>query len=175
MPARLVACNIPTKDHSSSNAFYQALLGLEPARSLTSQLTSYHVPVSDENQYLWLTDRTVDGEQPMPVFAVDNLDQTIQQLTSAGGQQFGQVLQPTVAQSEVGYYDNAVKKHNPQAQPSQSMGRFAYMRDPDGNVVALFEANGGSEVFYPSGSQKSLGNDVKAAHQRAVAEGKKLH
>src|SRR5262245_4915341 len=88
MAARLVACNIPTTDHTASNAFYQALLGIEPARSLTSQLTSYHVPVSNDGQYLWLTDRTVPEEQPTAVFVVDNLDQAITDLTAAGGQQF---------------------------------------------------------------------------------------
>jgi predicted enzyme related to lactoylglutathione lyase len=173
--ARLVACNIPTQNHDASNNFYQALLGLEPARSLTSQLTSYHVPISNDGQYLWLSDRTVDGEQPMAVFAVDNLDQSIQQLTQAGGQQFGDVLQPTVAQSEVDYYSQAVKRHDQKANPSQQMGRFAYMRDPDGNVLALYEVSGGAEAFYATTKRKDLNNDVKSAHQRAVAEGKKLH
>lgn len=174
MAARLVACNIPTTNHPASNAFYQALLGIEPARSLTTQVTSYHVPVSNDGQQLWLTDRQVPQEQPTAVFVVDNLDQVIQQLTAAGGEQFGAILEPTVAPAEFDYYSQAVRSREPAATPSPQMGRLAYLRDPTGNVLALYEASGGAEVYYVPPAREALSNDVLTAHERAVAEGNRF-
>jgi len=176
MEARLIACNIPTEDHAASNTFYAALLGIEPARSLTDQLQSYHLPISNDGQYLWLSDKTVAEEQPACVFAVDDLDAAINELTQNGGQQMGGIIDAVVAPEDQQYYEDAVKKKDKNSKASAKMGRTGYLRDPDGNVLMLFEVAGGADVFFGTGKHKrGLNQDVLSSHAKALARGKTKH
>jgi len=173
MEARLIACNIPTTDHTKSNAFYQALTGIEPARSLSDQMKAYHLPISNDEQYLWLSDRTVPQEQPACVFAVDNLDQAITTLVNAGGQQMGGVITATVDPADVDYFRTATKGRDPNAQPQPQMGRLGYVKDPDGNVLMLFEVSAGAGVWFGTGHhKKGLDQQVLQSHNKAIQRGK---
>lgn len=124
--AKLVSCNVPTKNSAAAQKFYNTLLGAQNfGRSATSHVESHFRPIGSGNLHLTITTRQDEREPITCYFSVDNLDDTISQLTAAGGKV---VVNPT-----------PMPASGPGKQSSEGLGRFATMLDPDGNAFGLIQ------------------------------------
>lgn len=140
LQAKLVVCNVPTKNPAAARKFYDTLLGGQDfARSLNDKIESYFRPIHEDNLTLSIGTRSNDREPITCFFAVDNLEETVRQLVAAGGKV---VLNST--EMPVSGPPQATKIFNDhlaaqQLQPTNTVGRFATMLDPDGNYVGLMQ------------------------------------
>jgi predicted enzyme related to lactoylglutathione lyase len=174
MAAKLIACNVPTSNSPASQAFYKALLGQDFARSYSERVNSHHVPLSNDGLWLWITDRQAADERITCVFAVDNLDHAMASLRNNGGFVFfGPIdtpISPKLMQTYAG-----TRGGIPPAHVTPTMGRYALVRDPDGNVIGLMQLEPHAESFFKAGAfAEPLSPQVHAAHQRTMQAGKVL-
>jgi catechol 2,3-dioxygenase-like lactoylglutathione lyase family enzyme len=114
---------IPVSDLDASRAFYEGTLGLsgEPVPG------GYVVRAGGDTRIFLLTGTSYAGraEWPLASFATDRLDQIVDELRSAG-------VQPESIE------------HGPQKTDERGIAdmggvRIAWIRDPDGQVLAIFE------------------------------------
>ena len=84
--AKLVMCNVPTRNSATARKFYNTLFGGEEfARSLNDRIELYYRPISQDGVHLTIAARQDDREPVTCYFAVDNLAHTVRQLEAAGG------------------------------------------------------------------------------------------
>jgi predicted enzyme related to lactoylglutathione lyase len=135
--AKLVICSVPTRNSSKAQQFYNTLLGgSDFAPSLNEEVESYFRPISEDGLTLTVAARQSDRESITCYFAVDNLDETVKQLTAAGGTVVVNPAPVAVsgpAQAKQAFAD-AVGHPAP-----QTAGRWVGMIDPDGNYLALMQ------------------------------------
>lgn len=186
MKAKLVSLNVPTSDSGRSNTFYSALIGMDLVESLGSRGRSTHAPLSNEGHWIWLSDRMDEDERITAVFAVDNLHEAITELTAVGGSLMMMIPTPIAPAMRERYQrdlaDTASRIAPPPGSTSgaaerdapKSMGNFALMEDPDGNVIGLLEPEEHGHRFYRVGRYAvPLNQEVMedyARSQRMAAE-----
>ena len=138
--AKLVICNVPTKNSGAARKFYNTLFGGQDfARSLNDKIKSFYRPINQDGLTLGIAARQNDREPITCFFAVDNLDATVRQLVAAGGKVVLNstdlpISGPPQAKKT---FDDALTKRG--AQPSNSAGRFVTMLDPDENYIGLMQ------------------------------------
>jgi predicted enzyme related to lactoylglutathione lyase len=169
MSAKLIAANVPASDTAKVGKFYRALLGLEPARSFTEQTKSYHIPLSNDGHFLWISERTAEDEQICSVFAVDDLQQTKSELVAAGGRVFvDNIDAPISPRLMKAYRANNTSK----AAVTPTAGKMALVRDPENNVIAVIQLEPHLAPYYHATDVKSfLSPAVLAAHRQVLKEG----
>jgi predicted enzyme related to lactoylglutathione lyase len=173
MKAKLVACNVPTKNHRTSVNFYQTLFGLEFARSFSTEVESHHIPLTNEGQWFWISNRTATDEQISCVFAVDNLDAALAELTKAGGKIFVQPFTAPIAEQAIDFY--AANRGTVRGNVTGNMGRLALLRDPDGNVIALLQPETHAQSIFKVGPFAiPLSAELLESHERTREAGKAL-
>jgi predicted enzyme related to lactoylglutathione lyase len=158
LQAKLIACNVPTKNSAAARAFYDTLFGGQDfARSLNDKTESYFRPISQDGVTLSIATRWNDQEPITCIFAVDNLAETVQQLVAAGGKV---VVNPTPmpisgSPQAVKVFQEAITA----GQPSNTMGNFATMLDPDGNYLGLMQLDNSMQPhFNARPAQRTLSN-----------------
>lgn len=166
MQARLAMINFPVPSTQAARSFYEKLLGIELARSLTEQRPgSLHAPVANGVQML-VNQRLKANEGPTPYFAVADLNGTIGALTGAGGQV---VIGPTPlplhskVKSGGGLID--ISCNSATTALPQNMGVFSLIRSPDGNLIGVIQLDPGAERFFPSHVPDAQLED----HQQGIA------
>jgi len=138
LAAKLVMCSVPTRDSAAAKQFYNALLGgTDFARTLHAEIESYYRPISKDGLTLTITPRQSERETLTCYFAVDNLDETVEQLQAAGGKVIvgpNPIAVPAPDKAKQAY-SKALKGE----QPPATAGRWVGMTDPDGNYLALMQ------------------------------------
>ncbi len=158
LKAKLIACNVPTKNMAASRNFYDTLFGGQDfARSLNDKTESYFRPISQDGLTLTVGARWNEREPITCIFAVDNLQETIQQLTAAGGKV---VVNPTAMAvsgppQAVEVFHQSLASGTPgtagaTVASSNSMGQFATMVDPDGNYLGLMQVDQSMQAHFKS-------------------------
>ena len=149
LQAKLVICNIPTKNSVAARKFYNTLFGGEDfARSLNDETESYFRPISQDGLVLTIASRWDDREPVTCFFAVDNLDETVKHLESVGGKV---VVKPTSMPTSGSA--NAVNAfHDARSaqglEHSTSLGNFVTMLDPDGNYIGLTQLDQSMQAHF---------------------------
>jgi predicted enzyme related to lactoylglutathione lyase len=179
MKAKLIACNVPTSNAEPARKFYSALFGVESARSFSDQVESYHIPISNHGEWLWISHRTAADEQITCVFAVENLERAMADLSNAGGKAFVQPFDAPISPKLIKTYAEALA---PDVQVTPTMGRFALMRDPDNNVIGLMQPEEHAHQFFGLGKYAApvnviapLADRVLETHQRVLEIGKRTY
>jgi predicted enzyme related to lactoylglutathione lyase len=122
LKAKLIMCNAPSKNFEKARRFYSALLGSDDfVRGPTREVETYNRPLSSDGIDLSITQRYDDREGFTCYFAVNNLDQTLEELRELGGTI---EVKPTRLPSPDG---------------KSVIGAMAVMLDPDGNHVGLIQ------------------------------------
>jgi len=156
--AKLVVCNIPTKDSAAARKFYDTLFGGQDfARSLNDQAESYFRPISQDGLHLSIAKRYDDREPITCFFAVDNLDETVRQLEAAGGKLVVKSTPMPVSgpPQAIKAFNDALKAQN--VRPSHAMGHFVTMLDPDGNYLGLMQLEDSMQhIFNAQPAQRTL-------------------
>jgi predicted enzyme related to lactoylglutathione lyase len=169
--AKLIAVNVPARNSSTAQAFYQALMGADFARSWTTKTQSMHTPINEDRQWLWISQRMAPDEGITAWFAVDNLDQTITALEGAGGRRVGGVVDAPIAQQVQQTYE----QQRPNTQTSNTMGKFQLMQDPEGNHLWLGEVEEHAHEYFALGKyDRGLSQKTVEAHQRVKQVGARL-
>lgn len=172
LKAKLIACNVPSSNHAAAQGFYSALLGIEFARSLTEATTSHHIPLTEEGQFLWLSDRTAKEEQITCVFAVDNLDQVMNELSKVGGSRFIGPFDTPISPKLMSFYEAQVPAG---VKVTPTLGKCALMKDPDGNVIALMQLEQHAHIFYRTGQHdRGLSEFTLNVHRKVREAGTAL-
>lgn len=137
MPPKMILFTVPSGQPLASQSFYEQLLSLDFARSL-SDSKAYHAPVSSDGIDI-LINEAHPGETPMAHFAVDDLNATLQQAQQLGATVvFGpQDLQ--IAAAAVGDYQQLYKKLGGAGDATSSVGQAAIIKDPQGGLVGLVQ------------------------------------
>jgi len=138
--AKLVLCNIPTKNSAAARNFYNTLFGGQDfARSLSDKIESYFRPISQDGLTLSMATRSNDREPITCFFAVDNLDDAVGQLVAAGGKVIvNSTAMPISGPPQaIKAFQDAFAAQS--AKPSNTMGNFVTMLDPDGNYLGLMQ------------------------------------
>jgi predicted enzyme related to lactoylglutathione lyase len=175
MKSKLIQVNIPAKDIGKIKSFYSRIVGhLEFARSLSSQVTSYHVPISKDGLQLTITQRHSAQEPPVCYFSVENLSSMIETLTSAGATVLVEPFNLPVAPQVLKKYSDEFRK-NHKEEPADSVGRSAILRDPEGNVFGLTELHEHAHWLFKVGRyHEGLDAEQMVQHERGIALGKEL-
>jgi predicted enzyme related to lactoylglutathione lyase len=165
--AKLVMCNVPTKNSVAARKFYDMLLGGEDfARSLDDKLESYFRPISQEGLTLTIATRH-DAREPVTCFfAVDNLDETVRQLTAAGGKVIVSPYEmpPSAPPQAIAA---AQRVHR-----SGNMGRFVTMLDPDENYIGLIQLDDSMQShFNARPAQRTLSKAQVDLHDQWKQQG----
>jgi predicted enzyme related to lactoylglutathione lyase len=172
MKSKLIAINVPASDHTKVSRFYQTLMGMEPARSYTTEVKSLHAPLSNDGHFLFISDRNAEDEQIACLFAVDDLNAAKKELEAAGGKVFVDNIKTPIAPSMRQTYDAANTSGHP---TSEHLGVAALVRDPENNVIAIIKLEPHAAGFFNAENLTSyLSHAVKAAHRLVLHEGAKL-
>jgi predicted enzyme related to lactoylglutathione lyase len=138
LDAKLVICSVPTQNSAAAQEFYNTLLGGKDfARTLNDQVESYYRPISKDGLTLTIAARQNDREGITCFFAVDNLDETVEQLEAAGGKVV--VSSTAISVSAPDKAKQAYAKALKGQEAPATAGRFVGMTDPDGNYLGLLE------------------------------------
>jgi predicted enzyme related to lactoylglutathione lyase len=161
LQAKLIACNVPTKNSAAARKFYDALFGGQDfARSLNDKHESHFRPISQDGVTLTIAARQNDREPITCMFAVDNLDETVHQLEAAGGKV---VVNPTPM--PISGSAQAVKVfHEAVAAASNTMGRFATMLDPDGNYLGLMQLDDSMQPHFKARPAERMLSKAQVDH-----------
>ena len=147
LQAKLVSCNVPTKNTAAARKFYDTLFGGQDfARSLWDKHESYFRPISQDGVHITIGARQNDREPITCFFAVDNLEETVRQLVAAGGKVVVNSTPMPISGSP-----QAVKVFHEGAaagQTATTMGHFATMLDPDGNYLGLMQVDNSMQPHF---------------------------
>jgi predicted enzyme related to lactoylglutathione lyase len=149
LQAKLVTCTVPTKNSAAARKFYNTLFGGQDfARSLNDKFESYFRPISQDGVTLSIAARSNDREPITCFFAVDNLDAAVSELVAAGGKL---VVNPTALpvsgppEAVKTFQDSLTVK---KVQPTNTLGRFATMLDPDANYLGLIQLDDSMQTYF---------------------------
>src|SRR5437763_13798008 len=132
--AKLITCNVPTKNSAAAQKFYNTLFGGQDfARSLHDKIESHFRPIHQDGLTLSIATRHDDREPITCFFAVDNLNESVRQLVAAGGKV---VVNPTPMPASAPPQANKAAQD---VQASANLGQFVTMLDPDGNYLGLIQ------------------------------------
>jgi predicted enzyme related to lactoylglutathione lyase len=176
MKARLIAVNFPTQNLQASGEFFQALIGLEPARALSDSVESYNI-VAGNGVYVWLSKPfDANDTDATAYFAVDDLDEAISAVTGAGGQKIWNEIPVPISQSTRDAYADTLKMIGVTDDLTDQWGRVQLMKDPNGCAIALVEVEPHSQIFYGIGkySDGRLNALLHRDHQLSVELGNKV-
>jgi len=152
LKAKLVMCNIPTVNFEVARKFYSTLLGKNDfVRALNEEVEAYYQPISEDGLNLNITQRYDDLEQITCYFAVDQLDEAIQQLQAAGGKVLVEPMEIPISgpQESIDFANAEMERLG--MRPVQQVGRMATLRDPDGNHIGLLELQEFAQRYFQTG------------------------
>ncbi|SRR6266516_681911 len=148
--AKLVICSVPTKNSAAAQQFYNTLFGgADFARTLNDQIESYYRPISEDGLTLTIAARQSDREPITCFFAVDNLNETVEQLEAAGGKVVVNSTPITVSAPEKA--KQAFAKFNKGQEAPATAGQFVGMIDPDGNYLGLLQLDSSTHHLLNAG------------------------
>ncbi len=134
-----VLINVPVDDVARGVEFYQALLGMPLARSLSYEI-SYHAPVSSDGILLTVDKRRFPGEAITVYFHVADLDAMLKTIAEAGGEvTAGPYDLPLPKQVKPEFQEQFRDSPFYRGDAGDSMGRGASVTDADGNRFGLVE------------------------------------
>jgi predicted enzyme related to lactoylglutathione lyase len=174
--AKLVLCNIPTKNSTAAQKFYNTLFGGQDfARSLNDKVESFYRPIHQDGMTLTIAARA-DAREPITCyFAVDNLDATVKALEAAGGKVVVNTTPLPVsgpAQATKVFNDARAAQHEP---PASTVGSFVTMIDPDGNYLGLMQLDSSMQThFNAQPTQRTLSKAQVDAHDNWKQHGEPL-
>lgn len=161
---QLVTINVASNNPEALANFYSKLTGVQFTRSLTSNVVSYHAPVTASGVQMTITTRQ-KGENTVPYFAVDNLDTAVAALTQAGGKVSKPSYNLPIAPAAQG--DFAAKYG---AGAPTTLGTANEVRDPDGNFVGLIQLHPAARVLFnlDNATLTTLAQKTLAQHQDGI-------
>lgn len=133
LKSKLVLCNVPSVDSPAARRFYGALLGEDFARAPNPEVESYFTLLSRDGVDLTITYRQSDEERLTCYFAVENLEESLEELRQLGGEV---VVQPKDVAVDP---DRAPGAGKQKSGGRPRVGRMAVLLDPDKNHVGLME------------------------------------
>ena len=153
--ANLSIVNVPTDNVAATRDFYSRLLGMDFARTLEVGAESYHIPVSEDGIDLQAGPRRNPNETTSVFFAVDNLDQVLQDVNNAGGRvlwgpQNVDMTDGAFQEYQAGYRAVA-SRGEPDA--TKQMTRAAVVQEPGGTQLGLLQLAGHMEEYYQAGNR----------------------
>jgi predicted enzyme related to lactoylglutathione lyase len=168
--AKLVMCHVPTNNSANAQKFYNTLFGGDDfARSLNDQIESHYRPISQDGLTLTMAKRQDQREPVTCYFAVDNLDDTVRELVAAGGKV---IVNSTPL--PVSGPPQAIAAAR-QVVPSNTLGRFVTMLDPDENYIGLIQLDASMQSkFNAQPAQRMLSQQQVAEHDNWKQHGEPL-
>ncbi|GGK75128.1 VOC family protein [Sphaerisporangium melleum] len=134
-----VLINVPVDDMERGLAFYQALLGMPLARSLSYEI-SYHAPVSSDGILLTVNKRRFPGEAVTVYYHVNDLDGALKLIAEHGGEvTAGPYDLPLPKQIKPEFQEQFRDSPFYRGDAGDSMGRGASVADADGNRFGLVQ------------------------------------
>ena len=174
--AKLVLCNIPTKNSATARNFYNTLFGGQDlARSLSDKTESYFRPISQDGLTLSIAARSNDREPITCFFAVDNLDDAVRQLVAAGGKVVVNSTSMPISgpPQAIKVFQDAFGAQP--GRPSNTMGNFVTMLDPDGNYLGLMQLDDSMQPhFNARPEQRTLSKAQVDRHDHWKQQGEPL-
>lgn len=166
--ASLVFVNIPSDRPNASSAFYQRLLGIDMARSLSNE-ESYHAPISDDGIDLNINIRHAPQEGPTAFFAVPSLNNALRTAQDAGGQVVWGPEDVRMPEEQFEGYRTALMEMEDTEAESPSMGRAAIVMDPGGSHIGIIElARHAHRHFAVGEHQRPLDDHQVRVHGKAM-------
>jgi predicted enzyme related to lactoylglutathione lyase len=134
-----VLINFPADDVEQSVGFFEALLGIPMARSLSYDV-SYHAPVSSDGILLTVNKRRFPGEVPTVFFAVDDLAAALDVVVAEGGTVVaGPFDLPLPRTMDPAFRAQFRESPFVRGEAGDSMGTAATVHDAQGNRFGLME------------------------------------
>lgn len=153
--AQLIMVNVPAKDPKASRDFYSALFGIEFAPAWSDEVEGYHAPVSSDGIKLSVQEPG-QGQQGLScIFAVNNLEEAVQEIEKMGGQATRRSFSMPIAQSAIQAYAACAVRYGVSQELATStmnnLGRAAVVKDPAGNSMVLVELEEHAHFSFKSG------------------------
>lgn len=170
LDAKLVFCSVPTKNSDVAKDFYNTLFGGKDfARSLNEQVESYFRPINQDGLTLSIAPRQDEREPITCFFAVDDLDGTVKKLEAVGGK----VVVNSTDLPATGP-PQALQAAQDVA-PSNNLGKFVTMQDPDGNYLGLMQLDDSAQPhFNARAAQRRLSKEQVDKQDRWKQRGEPL-
>lgn len=168
LQASLVFVNIPSDKPEASSSFYQTLLGIDLARSLSHE-ESYHAPISDDGIDLNVNVRHAPQEGPTAFFAVPSLERALRAAQEAGGQVVWGPEDVRMPEQDFERYRAGLKEVEGTEAESPSMGQAAILTDPGGSHVGVIELAKHTHRHFAVGEhQRALNDHQDKVHRKAM-------
>jgi predicted enzyme related to lactoylglutathione lyase len=127
LKAQLVLCNVPTSNSEAALGFYGALLGSDDfVRGLNDEVESYFRPLSQDGIDLTVTQRYDDQERLTCYFAVESLDDTLQELSDRGGKTVVEPREVHIGPKRALEFYRRLRARDGIEVDSDSVGRIAF-------------------------------------------------
>jgi predicted enzyme related to lactoylglutathione lyase len=178
LKSKLLFVNVPSNNPDSVVGFYNNLLGVDLARSLTEEVTAYHAPIDEDGIDINVTERRYDDEKITCYFGVEDLDDAVGQVEQGGGKV---VAGPFEVQVEDKVFEEYKKQQlkelrgQEREEVERNLGRSVVVIDPDGVPFGLMELTGHAQRHFNFGRyQRELRAPQIRIHKRAKELGKKI-
>jgi len=178
LKSKLLFVNVPSNNPESVVDFYNRLLGVDLARSLTEEVTAYHAPIDEDGIDLNVTERRYDDEKITCYFGVEDLDAAVGEVEQGGGKV---VAGPYDVQVDDAVFEDYKKQQQEELHGREredvekSLGRSAVVVDPDGVPFGLMELTGHAQRHFNAGRyQRELRAPQVRVQKRAKELGKKI-
>ena len=176
LKAKVVFYDVPSSNLDQSRKFYGALFGSEEfAHAPTERVKAYFKPISSDGIDLTLHQKREPGRDeppdiPITYFAVDNLREATDELTSAGGKVVhGPEEIPLPTGDALERYKKAAKAARHPV--GKRIGEAVVMTDPDENPVGIVQLEGHAAFYFRAGAfHHPLRADQVEGLKRAVGD-----
>ena len=151
MSARLINCSIPSKNLDESINFYETLLGVKLARSM-SEWKSYYAWAS-AGVKLTVNDSSWESNGPLLTFAVDDLGKVTEDVTSSGGRVLKMSVDLSVPEPVLETYSARFEEVAVGSRDTveSHFGTMNIIADPSGTTIALMQLSSHARAFFTNG------------------------
>jgi predicted enzyme related to lactoylglutathione lyase len=165
---QLVVVTYPAGNIQAAKNFYETLLGIDLAVSLSEKIHSLHTYVATGVKFE-INQRQANQEHAIAHFQVNNLDQAINALSEKGGKKIAGPFDIPIADAAMERLKQIVKNAGVQDPVEKSMGQGAIVADPDGNFVGIVQLAPFAQAAFKRGQ---LTSEDLSDQREAVEAGK---
>lgn len=174
---KLMLVEIPATDTAALTEYYSNVLGLADDFDFASNIGSFasnHLPISADEVYLQVNERTEDDSAPVIWFIVDDLAAFTARVEANGGTVLNEPFEIALTEEHFNAVANIVGDELAGGAPAtgDTFGQVVFILDPEGNELAFVEIEEFGHPLFSFGEHAIPLSDAQiVAHQQAMERG----
>jgi predicted enzyme related to lactoylglutathione lyase len=175
MPLKLKAnvslVSVPSDNPQQTRDFFSRLLGIDVIPTLEEGQSSFHTVISEDGIDLMIGPRRNPQETQTAYFHVDNLNETLKDVTGMGGKVLWGPQAISMSDAAFQAYQDVYRQEEPHGpHPTKELAQSVVVQEPGGAVVGLLQIAEHMQSHYKVGRfQKSI-DDKQLSHLKRGME-----